>query len=484
MKIEQQKVHGTMKMKFCFPLVGFRLIFTTTNMHENLCSDFLFVLFTLKLVARTRLILCCLFVFACFVDSMNFIEFGEKTRTQHYLLDPKVVYVNHGSYGPCPRFVFEELRKLRLEQEMNPDLWFRITKHAYYAKSIRAASQLLNCDFDQITIVDNATVGVNAILKSNFFPDGGTILCTSLGYGAVLFTVEETAKQRNVNVRSIEVKFPIETKENFIKLFENELKKYYRGEIRLAVIDHITSSTAMVFPIEELTELFHRHGILVLVDGAHGPGQISPLISLRDLKCDFYVGTFHKWLYGARGSSFLFVRDPSIRSAIEPANTSWGYHPTSCQLKLLTRFHLSFFHQGTRDESAHYVLPKSFEFIEKFIGGVERFQSYNSNLSRRAQDFLEKHWKTGDYKLFPKSMEAPFLKMVRLPKLKDYRETESDASRLIVDLMQQHRLVTIILCVQNELYVRIATQIFNTFEDYVFLAETIDRFRADFVERK
>jgi selenocysteine lyase/cysteine desulfurase len=412
---------------------------------------------------------------------MNKIEFGEKTRHDHYLMDQDVVYINHGSYGPCPRFVYEELQRIRLQQEQNPDRWFRSLKYTLYVDCVRAAAERLDCNFEQISLVDNATVGVNAILKSPLpiftSTPGGTILCTNLAYGAVLFTIEETAKQRGMKVRMIDIQLPIESKQAFIQQFENELKKGDVKNIRLAVIDHITSASAILLPIDELTDLFHAHGIPVLVDGAHGPGQVNPHLSLNKLTCDFYIGTFHKWMYAARGCSFIFIRDPTIANQIQPGNTSWGYRPSSLELDKMTHFHLQFFHQGTRDESALLTLPKAIEFVDQLAGGFDQIYQYNSTLSQQAKLLLEQRWNTQGKDLVPDEMQAPYLKMVQLPDLQDYKKTEADALRLLNHFINHEKLVSIILCVNNELYARIATQIYNRIEDYICLADKIDRLR-------
>ncbi|CAF0829738.1 unnamed protein product [Rotaria sordida] len=412
---------------------------------------------------------------------MNPIEFGEKTRHDHFLMDQDVAYTNHGSYGPCPRFVYEELQRIRLEQERNPDRWFRITKYNLYVDCVRAAAYRLDCNFEQIALIDNATAGINAILKSPLpiftSTTGGTILCTNLAYGSVLFTIEETARERNMKIRKINIQLPIESKQAFIQQFKNELNKGDIENIRLAVIDHITSTTALLFPVDELTDLLHVHGIPVVIDGAHAPGQVNPQLSLNQLKCDFYIGTFHKWMYAARGCSFLFIRDPILASQIQPSNTSWGYRPMSFQLDIMTHFHLQFFHQGTRDESSLLTIPKAIEFADLLAGGFDRIHQYNSTLSQQAKNFLEQHWNIQGKDLFPNEMQAPYLKMILLPDLAEYKKTDDDAVRLINDLIEHYKVVAIILCINNELYVRIATQIYNRIEDYIVLADIIDRIR-------
>jgi isopenicillin-N epimerase len=406
-----------------------------------------------------------------------YIEFGEQTRHDHYLMDQDVVYINQGSYGPCPRFVYNELRDIRLQQEENPDRWFRLLKAELYTKCVRVAAHLLDCNDEQLTLVENVTSGVNAVLKSLsiFTPPDGTILCTNLAYGSILYTIEQAAKQQGMHLRIINIELPIESKQAVIEKFE-ELKKEDMKNIRLAVIDHITSSTSVVLPIEEITELFHAQGIPVLVDGAHAPNQVHPRLSLSKLKCDFYIGSLHKWMYAARGSSFLFVRDVTIANQIQPANTSWGYYPSSSVYDLgMSHFHLQFFHQGTRDESALFTIPKAVDFADSLAGGFERIYHYNSTLSSEAKMMLEKRWNTQGKDLAPEDMQAPYMKMIRLPDLCEYKKTNEDALRLTNDLIVHHRLVAAIIYINNELYVRISTQIYNRIEDYIFLADTIDK---------
>ncbi|CAF4066524.1 unnamed protein product [Adineta steineri] len=380
---------------------------------------------------------------------MTKIEFGEKTRLDHYLMDQELVYVNQGSYGPCPRFVYDELQRIRLLQEGNPDHWFRSLKYTLYADCVRAAANRLDCNFEQITLVDNATVGVNALIKSSLPTSrpisNGTILCTNLGYGSVLFTIEEAAKQRGWKVRMINIQHPIENKQSFIQQFQDELNKGDVENIRLAVIDHITSATAILLPIVELTDLLHSYKIPVLVDGAHGPGQAVPHFSLNKLTCDYYVGTFHKWMYAARGCSFLFIRNTEVANQIQPANTSWGYRPSALQLDAMTHFHLQFFHQGTRDESALFTLPKAIEFADQLAGGFDEIYQYNSTLSQEAKTLLEQRWNTQGKDIVPKDMQAPYLKMIQLPDLEEYKKTEEDALRLLTDLIRDYKLVAIIL---------------------------------------
>ncbi|CAF1484088.1 unnamed protein product [Rotaria sordida] len=292
-----------------------------------------------------------------------------------------------------------------------------------------------------------------------------------------MFTIEEAAKWHGMKIRMINIQLPIKIKQELIQQFQDELNNGNVDNICLAVIDHNTSQTTIIFPIDELTELLHAYGIPVLIDGAHGPGQVNPYLSLAKLKCDFYIGTYHKWMYAARGCSFLFIRDLSIANQIQPANTSYGYRPRAFQLDNMTHFHLKFFHQGTRDESALFTLPKAIDFINSMVGGFERTYEYNSILSSQAKIMLEQRWNTQGKDLVPNDTQAPYFKMIQLPDLREYKQTDTEAIRLLTDLIIYHNLVTMIVCVNQKLYIRIGVQIYNRIEDYIFLADTIDKLK-------
>ncbi|CAF1121939.1 unnamed protein product [Didymodactylos carnosus] len=404
------------------------------------------------------------------------IEFGEKTRHDHFLINKQFVYTNHGSYGPSPKYVFDELQRLRHIQEENPDLWFRSLNCELYMKNINLASKRLDCPMNNVALVENATVGINAILKSGLpFRE---IWCTNLAYGAVLYTIEEATKQQKIQMKTINIKFPIISKQDFIQQFKAFLDERRSDEMCLMVLDYITSSTALLFPMEELIELFHSYNMLVLIDGAHAAGQV-PHLSLTKLNCDFFVGTFHKWCYASRGCSFLYVKNDDYLELIQPANTSWGYKINST-LTSYTHFHLQFFNQGTKDGSSLLTVEKAFEFSEQLCGGEEKIFEYNTKLSQTAKEMLIKRWNVrhdDDQLQIPQDMEAPYLKMIRLPDLNDYEKTENDALKLLNDLIKDYQLVAIILCVNNELYARISTQIYNTLKDYEYLADIIDKLR-------
>ncbi|CAJ0951766.1 unnamed protein product, partial [Mesorhabditis belari] len=404
------------------------------------------------------------------------IEFGGATRRDHYSFDVNVAYLNQGSYGPCPRFVQDDFLTIRKIQEGNPDLWFRKTKADLYLKALHMVADRFDCQFEQIALVENVTCGINAVLKTSlpsFQKPGGTILYTNQGYGSVIYTIKEAAKQHQMKTHELDIKLPIQSKDSLIKLFEEEIEKI--DDLRLAVIDHISSTTAIMFPIEELTELFHRRGIPVLIDGAHAPNQVLDL-SLSKLKCEFYVGSLHKWMFTARGTAFIFVRDPNVANQIQPSITSWGYQPSLAEPQYIP-FHLQFFYQGTRDETAMFTIPKSIEFIDSICGGFERIYEYNTKLAQKTKKTLDERWQNDGKNLMPLELESPFLKMVKLPDLIAYEKSDADALRLLEDLLLKHQIVTVIVHVNGELYLRLSTQIYNEFDDYTRLADLIDTFR-------
>ncbi|CAJ0951989.1 unnamed protein product, partial [Mesorhabditis belari] len=366
---------------------------------------------------------------------------------------------------------------MRKSREENPEDWGDRQKLERYMESIKIVAQRLDCHFEQLTLVDNVTNGVNAILKSPlpcFEKPGGTILCTNLMDHLVSHALKAAVQQRGMQLHTVEIPLRIESKEALIDLFKTEIDKVQ--DLRLALLDHITNTPAMTFPIEELIEKFHQRSVPVLIDGAHAPNQI-PNLSLTKLGCDFYVGSLHKWMFGARGTAFVFVKNQSSTNLIQPP-VSWGYVPSPSDLSKTSSFHLQFFHQGTRDETAFFTIPKAIEFIDLICGGKERIYEYNANLSQKAKEMLDERWGNED-SLIPSSLEAPYMKMIKLPHLPGYNKSVADASRLSEILLGYHQIVVVVVCINEELFLRISTQIYNCMEDYLYLGNVIDELRHE-----
>lgn len=229
------------------------------------------------------------------------LPLGRAARA-HFLLRADGSFLNHGSYGACPRVVAEEQSRLRLEMESHPDAFMaRMHPDRGIREPRRVAQQLAaftGTTAERIALVENATTGVQAVLNSLPFGPGDHILVTDHQYNAVRLAVE--ARCRDTGATPVLVRIPLPTDADAIV---ERVLAAADERVKLVVLDHITSPSALVLPVEQLVPELRRRGIPVLIDGAHSIGQLP--LQLDALGPDWYVTNMHKWAYAPRGSAML-----------------------------------------------------------------------------------------------------------------------------------------------------------------------------------
>ena len=282
-----------------------------------------------------------------------------KNLTSLFLLDENVVFLNHGSFGACPRPVFEAYQKwqLKLERQpvafLDPDRglsgWMRDARVALAGELGTAA--------DNIVGVMNATYGLNAVAQSLELHEGDEILTTDHEYAALEKTWAYVARKTGAKIISVTIPLPLVAEADFT----NTLRAGITDRTRVIFLSHITSATALLFPIENIVAEARVRGIYTVIDGAHTPGHIP--LNLDALGADFYAGNCHKWLMAPKGSAFLHVR-PELQSMINPLVISHGWTANNVQPAPFggTPFVDSFEMQGTRDPSAWLAVPDAISF--------------------------------------------------------------------------------------------------------------------------
>ncbi len=271
-----------------------------------------------------------------------------------YLTDPNLCFLNHGSFGATPQEILDVQTSLRREMERSPvDFLHRQISHRVL-EARTAVATFLNADVQGTVFTHNATTGINAVISSLPFQNGDEILTTNHRYDAVRNTLEHTARRYNAHVIEAKVPFPIHDADQVVAAIEGSITT----KTKLLVIDHITSPTALIFPINQIIELAHSHGIPILVDGAHSPGQID--VDLDELGADFWVGNFHKWLCAPKGCAVLYV-DPKWRDTIHPPVISHGYSDG---------FIAQFDWSGTDDPTAWLCAPHAIA-LHRELGGAQ-----------------------------------------------------------------------------------------------------------------
>ena len=396
-------------------------------------------------------------------------------------LKDTIFFTNHGSYGSCPKIIHDKKSKLLLELESEPDRWFRFKSIEYWNKSISSLSAYLNIKSENLVICQNATESINAALKSITFKSDHAILAHSYTYGAILNSIDYIAKYRldkEIPVFKVACEFPINSEDEILNEIEKTCKLIVEEKglkLRLAVIDHLSSATALLYPVKKINAIIRKWSSktkdneedrsIIIVDGAHAIGQIK--IDILDLDCDFYTSNLHKWFLAPKSCSFLFVRNPSDLR-LQPNYISWGYYSKDIGT--------NFFMRGTFDQTSWYVVDDCIKFYEIILGGLETITEYNSNLIEKAVEYLCKLWKT-ERNGVPKNLEAPFMKLIKLPKMKSYTRGDNDEEttnvcvKLIQDILDKFNVVSCMVCVQGEMFCRISCFVYNKMEDYEKLGQ-------------
>jgi selenocysteine lyase/cysteine desulfurase len=319
-----------------------------------------------------------------------------------------------------------------------------------------------------LVFVSNTTTGTNAVLRSLQFNKGDALLVQPFTYFAVRNTCQYVAERQGLELVTVEFPIPLTSVKQLVDVYEQTLISH--PNIRLAVLDYISSVPPILMPVKELIAICRRHGVMVFVDGAHTPGQVE--LDLDNLGADFYAGNLHKWAFAPRGCAVLWVH-PDYHHRVFPVVTSF-YDVTNMEN--------NFRYQGTNDNSQYFTASAALQFYDR-IGGCEKIANYSRDVVTKAADLLVAKWNTYHYPL-PDEMRAPFMRMIRIPDLKNYPipETKPGATD-IVDLMMvlwdRFGIQTVCVVIENEPWVRISSTVYNAIEDYERLADAILILKAE-----
>jgi isopenicillin-N epimerase len=272
-----------------------------------------------------------------------------------FLLDESITFLNHGSFGACPKPILEEYQRLQLEQESDP-VHFMQKKLPVYLKEVKKPlAKFIGCNVEDFFFTPNPTVAVNTIMRSLKLEVGDEILTTNHEYGAMDRTWHFYCKRVGANYVRQEISLPITSKESLL----NQFWKGCTSKTKIIFINQISSATGLIFPVKEICDKARTLGIITIVDGAHVPGHID--LNIEEMNPDFYTGTLHKWMLSPKGSSFLYVKK-ELQNSIEPLVVSWGYESVFPSDSQFLDYHE---YQGTNDYTAFLTTPKVIEFLEE-----------------------------------------------------------------------------------------------------------------------
>jgi len=278
-----------------------------------------------------------------------------------FLLENDIIYLNHGSYGACPKSIFEEYQFWQNKMESQPVQFFQKELYPALRNSRIALGDFLGCSEDELIFFQNPTTAVSNIIYNLGIQPNDEVLMTDHEYGALVRAWKAWSKKTGARIIQQKIPLHLESEDHFVKCFSEGITP----KTRVIFISQITSPTALVFPIEKIIDIAHEKGIITIVDGAHVPGHID--LNIHELGCDFYTGALHKWLCAPKGTSFLFVKKEH-QSWMKPLIYSWGKDGNDPTPSVFLQ---DFQWQGTKDMSAFLTIPRVIEYYKKNIKDLQ-----------------------------------------------------------------------------------------------------------------
>jgi isopenicillin-N epimerase len=379
-------------------------------------------------------------------------------------LKPGTVFLNHGSFGACPKPILEIQNQLRAELEAEPVqfLWRRYEERLEPAR--RALAKFVGASSRDVVFVTNATTGVNSVLRSLKLRRGDELLTTSLDYNACRNVLVEVTRSSGAKLVVAEIPFPLRTAEEMTAA----ILEAVTSRTRLVLLDHVTSNTAVVMPLREIIRELEKRGVDTLVDGAHAPGMLP--LNLRDLRPTYYTANLHKWVCAPKGAAFLYVREDR-QNEIQPAVISHGNNRARSGF---TPFQDRFDWCGTFDMTAWLCVPEAIDWMGKLLpGGWQALRERNHQLVVQARNILCER-----FEVPPPCPEELLgsIATISLPKRFLKRKASGKIDREQLALYDRFGIEVPLnrFGMPARRWLRISAQIYNSPADYEYLADALE----------
>ena len=372
--------------------------------------------------------------------------FGRALGKQ-FRLEDGVDFLNHGSFGAASLQVLDAATRWRDQMEANPDHFLRDVLPGALRNAASELGRFIGARGEDLAFVENATSAINAVLRSLDFKPGDEILISSQSYGAVRQAVRHICERTGAKAVEPHIAIPVSG--------ASELIPAIGPKTRLVIVDHISSPTGLVWPLEKIVAAARERGALVLVDGAHAPGQLE--LNVPAIGADWYTGNCHKWLFAPRGCAFLWAR-PDRQSQVHPLAISHGY---------TKGFTEEFDWPGTRDFSPWLAVTAALRFIQELDPAAVR--RYCHDLVLAAAEKIARAWRQP--LAGPPEMHGSMM-AIRLPEAWQRSGASREVARKTQsEFMDRHRIAVAIMPIDGALWARISAQVYNAAEDYERLVE-------------
>ncbi len=371
-----------------------------------------------------------------------------------FLLDPHVIFLNHGSFGATPRPVFEKYQWWQRELEQQPVEFLGRRFNDLMREARTNLAAYVHADADNLVYVPNATTAINIVARSLRLDSSDEILTTDHEYGAMDRTWRFLCRKSGAIYKQQPIPVPLTIAEDFIRTFWAGVT----SRTRVIFLSHITSPTALIFPIQEICRRARDAGIISIIDGAHAVGQIP--LNLEEIGAGFYTSNAHKWLCAPKGSAFLYARR-ELQHLIEPLVVSWGYES---EKPGTSRFIDEQEWTGTRDIAAYLTVPEALKFCEKYNWDRVRLQCHA--LAQYARERITAL--TGLPPLSADSIEW-YVQMFAVPL------PPCDTTQLKTRLYDEFRIEVPLVMWQDKPYIRVSIQAYNARGDVDRLVEALQK---------